>query len=150
MPNRLRSSSPWDSSLKKTPPRTSATIASRDGPPAPPPSSAILPIRVGGRLSTTKYPRSSRHFAASDRPAPDRPVITVKSTISWLWLRLGFRPVVVATSARPSLSGLGGSAAVEPLVDRPCHGRPQSRRGLQLLHGGRPEPSHRTEPLQQG
>src|SRR6266516_584153 len=101
MPNRLRSSQPWYRSLKKDTPRTSATIASRDGPPAPPPSSAILPIRVGGRLSTTKYPRSSRHLAASDRPAPDRPVITVKSTISWLWLRLGFRPVVVATFSPP-------------------------------------------------
>src|SRR5947208_16776931 len=108
-------------------------MATRAGLPEVAASSAILPISAGGRLSTTKYPRSSRHFAASDRPAPDRPVITVKSTISWLWLRLGFRPVVVATSARPSLSGLGGSAAVEPLVDRPCHGRPQSRRGLQLL-----------------
>src|SRR6266508_1477302 len=150
MPSRLRSSSPWDSSLKKTPPRTSATMARRDGPPAPPPSSAIFPISAGGRLSTTKYPRSSRHFAASERPAPDRPVITVKSTISWLWLRLGFRPVVVATSARPSFPGLGGWAAVEPLVDRPGHGRPQSGGGLQLLDGGRPEAGNRTEPLQQG
>src|SRR5437879_33541 len=149
MPSRLRSSSPWDSSLKKTPPRTSATIARRDGPPAPPPSSAILPISAGGRLSTTKYPRSSRHFAASDRPAPDRPVITVKSTISWLWLRLGFRPVVVAISACPSLSGLGGGAAVEPLVDRPGHGRPQSWGGLELLDRGRPQAGHRTEPLEQ-
>ena len=45
---------------------------------------ALLPISAGGRLSTTKYPRSSRHFAASDRPAPDRPVMMVKSR-----LRLG-------------------------------------------------------------
>ena len=31
---------------------------------------------VGGRLSTTYQPRSSKVFAAVDRPAPDMPVTT--------------------------------------------------------------------------
>ena len=74
-----RSSSARDSSAKNTPPRTSTTIATRRGPPAAVASSAIFPMSAGGRLSTTKYPRSSKLFAASDRPAPDRPVMMVTS-----------------------------------------------------------------------
>src|SRR5947207_14421012 len=45
-------------------------------------SSTIFGINDGGRLSTTKYPRSSSAFATSERPAPDRPVTIVKSGVS--------------------------------------------------------------------
>ena len=41
--------------------------------------SAMVANRPGGRLSTTNQPRSSRHFAAVLRPAPDRPVMIVIS-----------------------------------------------------------------------
>ena len=37
-------------------------------------------ISSGGRLSTTKKPRSSKHFAAVLRPAPDSPVTTTVSS----------------------------------------------------------------------
>ena len=79
MPRSRRCSRPVDSSPKNTPPRTSTTMATRLGPPRPEASSAIFSISAGGRLSTTKYPRSSRHLAASERPAPDSPVMMVKS-----------------------------------------------------------------------
>ena len=42
-------------------------------------SSATLPMSIGGRLSMTKKPRSSSTCAASDRPAPDMPVMIVTS-----------------------------------------------------------------------
>src|SRR5689334_6905398 len=42
-------------------------------------SSDTFGIRLGGRLSITKNPRSSRMSAAWERPAPDSPVITTKS-----------------------------------------------------------------------
>ena len=35
------------------------------------PRSTMVVISSGGRLSTTNQPRSSRHFAAVDRPAPE-------------------------------------------------------------------------------
>ena len=61
--------------------RTSITTASRvTAPWLRLPSSTMVATSSGGRLSTTKKPRSSRHLAAVLRPAPDRPVtITVSS-----------------------------------------------------------------------
>jgi hypothetical protein len=44
------------------------------------PRSTIVAISSGGRLSTTKKPRSSRHLAAVLRPAPDRPLTTTVSS----------------------------------------------------------------------
>src|SRR5579859_5435680 len=41
-------------------------------------SSANFGMRLGGRLSTQKYPRSSRHLAAWLLPAPDNPVTMTK------------------------------------------------------------------------
>src|ERR687892_386162 len=60
-----------ESSPKNTPPRTSSTMATLPGPPGLDASSAIFERSDGGRLSTTKKPRSSRHRAASERPAPE-------------------------------------------------------------------------------
>ena len=57
--------------------RTSTTAAILlMAPPLRVPSSTIVSSRPGGRLSTTNQPRSSRHFAAVLRPAPDSPVNT--------------------------------------------------------------------------
>src|SRR5437588_11225686 len=39
----------------------------------------MVAISSGGRLSTTNQPRSSRHFAAVLRPAPDSPLTTATS-----------------------------------------------------------------------
>ena len=39
-------------------------------------SSDTLDMSAGGRLSMTNQPRSSKSFAAWDRPAPDRPAMT--------------------------------------------------------------------------
>src|SRR3712207_6877102 len=44
------------------------------------PRSTIVDSSDGGRLSTTNQPRSSRHLAAVDRPAPDSPVTTTTSS----------------------------------------------------------------------
>src|ERR1041384_3627764 len=61
--------------------RTSITTATFvTAPCAFAPSSTIVEISSGGRLSTTNQPRSSRHLAAVLRPAPDRPVTTATST----------------------------------------------------------------------
>jgi hypothetical protein len=42
--------------------------------------STIVASSDGGRLSTTNQPRSSRHLAAVERPAPDSPVTTTTSS----------------------------------------------------------------------
>src|SRR3954468_10710944 len=48
-------------------------------------SSATLVMSAGGRLSITKKPRSSRTRAASERPAPDMPLMIVTSSdVSYL------------------------------------------------------------------
>src|SRR2546430_599091 len=61
--------------------RTSITTATLvTAPRAWAPSSTMVEINSGGRLSTTNQPRSSRHLAAVLRPAPDRPVTTATST----------------------------------------------------------------------
>ena len=60
--------------------RTSMTTAMRVmSPCARAPSSTIVAISSGGRLSTTNQPRSSRTFAAVLRPAPDSPLTSVTS-----------------------------------------------------------------------
>ncbi len=65
---------------KKDRPRTSTTTAMRGTEPwVRAARSTIVAIRLGGRLSTTNQPRSSRTFAAVDRPAPDMPEITTSS-----------------------------------------------------------------------
>src|SRR5262245_53127757 len=61
--------------------RTSITTATLvTAPRACAPSSTMVEISSGGRLSTTNQPRSSRHLAAVLRPAPDSPVTTATST----------------------------------------------------------------------
>src|SRR5437763_2231800 len=60
--------------------RTSITTATLViAPRACAPSSTMVAISSGGRLSTTNQPRSSRHLAAVDRPAPERPLTTATS-----------------------------------------------------------------------
>src|SRR5438132_609175 len=83
MPRRARSRRASDTWSKYVPPRTSTTSAmcliSCPGTTA---SSTIFGISEGGRLSTTKYPRSSSALATSERPAPESPVTIVKSGVS--------------------------------------------------------------------
>src|SRR5919197_1080455 len=150
MPSSLRSWSPRDSSVKNTPPRTSATMATRPGWPEVEASSAIFRMSAGGRLSTTKYPRSSNDFAASDRPAPDWPVMMVKSTVRSASGagRFSLCARAVATSAHRS--SLDRMEPMEVLVDRPGSRRPDPGRPRDLLRRGGPEASHRSEPLQEG
>ncbi len=65
---------------KKRRPRTSTTTAIRATLPCErAPRSTMVGIRAGGRLSTTNQPRSSRHFAAVLRPAPDMPEMITSS-----------------------------------------------------------------------
>lgn len=65
---------------KKRRPRTSTTTAIRATLPCErAPSSTMVGISAGGRLSTTNQPRSSRHLAAVLRPAPDIPEMMTSS-----------------------------------------------------------------------
>lgn len=75
-----RSARDWWRSSKNRRPRTSTTTAIRATFPwERAPSSTIVGIRAGGRLSTTNQPRSSRHLAAVERPAPDIPEMITSS-----------------------------------------------------------------------
>ena len=68
----------WNRSLKNTPPLISITNATLSiFPSLCLHASANFVINVGGRLSTQKYPISSKLLVASDLPAPDNPVTII-------------------------------------------------------------------------
>src|ERR1041384_7299913 len=110
--------------------RTSITTATFvTAPCAFAPSSTIVEISSGGRLSTTNQPRSSRHLAAVLRPAPDRPVTTATSIPD-----SDIVPLFVSHERRGD--GLGGA---------PAH----PRHAADLVDTGRTQAFQRAEMLDQ-
>ena len=102
-------------------------------------SSATLPMSIGGRLSITKKPRSSSTCAASERPAPDMPVMIVTSSGGSAVLmrrpssrsrpacraRSGAsRPCRRAYTAVPTASGSHGERERAPLRSAPAASSP--------------------------
>ena len=84
---------------KKRPPRMSETKAALLAFPSEwAQSSANFGMRAGGKLSTQKYPRSSKHRMASLLPAPDNPVMMTSCMAFIAFLNLYFHFV----AARPS------------------------------------------------
>jgi hypothetical protein len=69
------------SGVKNAPPRTSETTAARSTfEPSCVNSSTSDRIISGGRLSTQKYPASSKTAMAVDLPAPENPEMTTRSS----------------------------------------------------------------------
>lgn len=66
------------------------------------PSSTIVGISAGGRLSTTNQPRSSRHLAAVLRPAPDIPEMITSSGMAGVAASAFSLVLPVLTSSAPS------------------------------------------------
>src|SRR3954469_19007287 len=117
--------------------RTSITTATLVmAPLACAPSSTMVAISSGGRLSTTNQPRSSRHFAAVLRPAPDRPVTTATS----IPLR---SDTFLSIPCRHRLPWVQGRQ--DGRRGLPAH----ARHAADLVDGRRPQPFHRPEVLDQ-
>src|SRR4051794_10265457 len=81
-------------------------------------------MRPTGRLSMTKQPRSSSTSAAADRPAPDIPVMTMRSSGSRFTVRIVSLP---------------RTHVVESGVHGPADRARQPRDGHQLLLGQGPQ-----------
>ena len=89
--------------------RTSSTMAIRvTSPLVRDPRSTMVVISSGGRLSTTNQPRSSRHLAAVDRPAPESP----ETIATWMPAVCGLRRRLPAASPRASSASLDLSPPV--------------------------------------
>ena len=98
------------------------------------PRSTIVVISSGGRLSTTNQPRSSRHLAAVDRPAPDSP----ETIATW----------IPASGRLPRSGGASPAAAVprraRPSSRSPISGPSPSPASPAPIRPDRPSPRART------
>ena len=111
------------------------------------PSSASVGSSAGGRLSTTNQPRSSRHFAAVLRPAPERPVMIASCTgrrCRRLRARGGLAHRGQHLSGHRIDSGFSRPAG-QRRDDRLSGTRPDPGHLGDLLERRRPQPLQRTE-----